>query len=587
MRFKSILILVLLAALSQDASAQRRKAAKKPKAKTETKKNTRKSAKEKKAEQQAQKNKNAEPKAAAKTITPDTVKGATIEVLQSYKPELRKVYKPVISPSMPPADTSRPEFTYQVPQQTLLYSYNSFPLRPLALGKDSVVLPYSDYLKVGGGNLSTLLIDAGIGRFRGEDYETAINLQHNSRRGHIYEQRASRTGLTANGTLHRDGMAHSGFVDVSSSRYHYYGYDHGLLHFPSENIRQSFTDINLGVSTKNEGEGFMGINYNPSLAFSLYKDRYDATETAIDLKMPVSYDLDTATTLQMSLNILFAKYAQPTANISQNNNILQLTPGVKFRNRGIVGYAGLYPTFGRGMAYLLPDIWANFNIENTQINFTAGYRSDLRQNTYEQLSTRNPFMRNDYEIRQTRTNEMYVSGRTNVGSHIALDARLAWKQYRNLPLFINDTFGDAKQFVVAYDPRVNAIVLEGTARYQIANTFSVGLSPAFVNFVGKTYRRVWHEPAIRMTGDVMVKPLKKLTVTGYLLFMDQLYALKRGDVTEKLNPILDLGGSAEYEITDRIGAFAQVNNLLNNRYQRWYMYETFGFNIFGGVRVKF
>lgn len=586
MRFKSILILVLFAALSLDASAQRRKAAKKPKAtKTEAKKNTRKPKERKNTK--TSKNEKAELETSSRTITPDTVKGATIEVLQSYKPELRKVYKPAISPSMPPADTSRPEFTYQVPQQTLLYSYNSFPLRPLALGKDSVRLPYSDYLKVGGGNLSTLLIDAGLGRFRGEDYETAINLQHTSRRGRIYEQRASRTGLIANGTLHRNDMAHSAFVDMSSSQYHYYGYDHGLVHFPIETIRQRFTDINIGVSTKNEAEGFMGINYNPSLAFSLYKDRFSATETAIDLKVPASYELDTATTLQMGVNILYAKYVQSTAGIDQNNNIFQLTPAVKFRKNGIVGHAGLYPTFGKGAAYLLPDLWANFNIENTQINFTAGYHSELRQNTYEQLSTKNPFMRNNYSIRQTRTNELFLAARTNVSNHIALDVKLAWRQYRNLPLFINDTTADEKQFLIAYDPKVNALVWEGTARYQVANTFSIGLSPAFINFVTKTYRRVWHEPAIRMMGDVMVKPMKQLTVTGYLLFMDQLYAVKRGNATEKLNPIFDLGGMAEYDLTERIGAFIQVNNLLNNRYQRWYLYESFGFNIFGGIRLKF
>ena len=30
-----------------------------------------------------------------------------------------------------------------------------------------------------------------------------------------------------------------------------------------------------------------------------------------------------------------------------------------------------------------------------------------------------------------------------------------------------------------------------------------------------------------------------------------------------------------------------ANNLLNSRYERWYGYDAFGFNILGGARLKF
>src|SRR5690606_12991293 len=127
---------------------------------------------------------------------------------------------------------------------------------------------------------------------------------------------------------------------------------------------------------------------------------------------------------------------------------------------------------------------------------------------------------------------------------------------------------------------VSAIFLEGTVRYQVANTFSVGLSPALYNFHKRSETHVWHEPGIRLTADLLIKPIENLTVTGYLSFMDELYAVKKNNATEKLSPVIDLGGAAEYAFTDRISAFVQVNNLLNNKYQRWYGYEAFGFNVF-------
>ena len=69
--------------------------------------------------------------------------------------------------------------------------------------------------------------------------------------------------------------------------------------------------------------------------------------------------------------------------------------------------------------------------------------------------------------------------------------------------------------------------------------------------------------------------------------MDELYAIERGNKVRKLNTNLDLGTGAEYLIIPRLTAFLNANNILNNRYERWNNYQAYGFNIFGGARLKF
>src|SRR5687767_11140867 len=90
------------------------------------------------------------------------LKDQTIEVIQSYKPQVKQASKPQFTPDLPPRDTVTPYFQYDVPQQVLSYSYTPPALRPLALGKDTASLPYPNYVKLGGGNLSTIYFDAGI-----------------------------------------------------------------------------------------------------------------------------------------------------------------------------------------------------------------------------------------------------------------------------------------------------------------------------------------------------------------------------------------------------------------------------------------
>jgi outer membrane receptor protein involved in Fe transport len=189
-------------------------------------------------------------------------------------------------------------------------------------------------------------------------------------------------------------------------------------------------------------------------------------------------------------------------------------------------------------------------------------------------------------VQQTQSTEIYGGIKSNIGKHISFDGKLSWWQYNGLPIFINDTAGDKKQFLLLYD-QVNAIGLQAAIRYHIAETFSVGFSGQWMNFVKKSSPEVWHRPGVMFKGDVLAMPLKKLTINAYISFIDELYALDNGNRTLKLSSILDIGAGAEYEIIKRLNVFVQANNLLNSKYQRWYGYDAFGLNIFAGARLKF
>ena len=66
-----------------------------------------------------------------------------------------------------------------------------------------------------------------------------------------------------------------------------------------------------------------------------------------------------------------------------------------------------------------------------------------------------------------------------------------------------------------------------------------------------------------------------------------MYAHNNQQTVEKIPAFLDLGFQAEYEIIPRFSIFLQLNNILNDKYQRWYQYDNFGMNVLGGLRLKF
>ncbi|MGN6567479.1 MAG: hypothetical protein ACTHJ0_05990 [Flavipsychrobacter sp.] len=521
----------------------------------------------------------------APVVAGDTaIRSNTIEIIQSYKPEVKQHPKPEISPVLPPTDTSHPAFTYDVPQQTLYYTYTSLPLRPLALGQDSAHKIYPNYVKLGGGNLSTLYLDAGISSLRGQNYETAIHLHSISQKGNIQYQQSSLSDLDAEGTLHVNDKAWHASIGALRNQYNYYGYNHDLYQYGKDSVRQTFTGVKLGVDMQREHTGINELYYHPVITASVYSDKFNASETSIGVSLPFAYSFDTSLEVSAAIN---ANVTQLSVNSgSSSNNILQLAPGLRYHREAFAFHAYIDPTVGKDKTYLLPDIEASYRLLPSLLTISAGWQALLNQNTYQELSTENPYIFNNYVVRQTHSNEVFADVKSNIGNHFTVAGRFNWWQYDALPVFVNGDYS-RKQFNVLYDENLNATSLQLTIRYQVGNTFSVGLNSIWYSFSNGNQDHPWEIPAIRVKGDLLFKPIPTLAIGAYVAVLDGIYAVGTNGYGTKLNSILDIGGNVEYNFIPRLSGFVQITNLLNNKNERWMGYEAYGFNIYAGIRFKF
>jgi hypothetical protein len=515
-----------------------------------------------------------------------TIKGATLEVYQIYKPEVKIAPKPNFIPTLPPAETGIIPQQYNVPQQALYYTYRSVPLRPLALGKDTTTLPAANYIKAGGGNLSTIYVDAGIGSLKGENWEAAIHAQHISQKGKIEDQRFWHTGLDATGTLHSGGHAWSAALDADYRRYGLYGFDHDAYQFTDKDQRRSYTGVSLKAGVQNEAAGLLGLGYAPWIRLNLYSASIIDAERTIEVAVPVSKKIDSTLSFELGLHGTFTKLTAGT--LSQSNNIFQITPGFTFRRSGITGHFGLNPTFGRdGNSYLLPDITAAYQASE-QVALKGGWQAVLAQNTFQQLSLKNPFLRGAMVPPQSRTDEVFLAASAGLGHHLSFGARVSWWQYSNLPLFVTTPVNaDGRTFDYVVDPRINAFSLQTSARYDLANTFSLGLSGAWYSFYKKNLRHVYGEPSVRLKGDVQWRILKDLEATAYLCALGELYGQDYQGFDRKMKSIIDVGAGAEYRIVSQLSLWINAGNFLNRANQRWLGYDAFGINVYGGLRFRF
>ncbi len=514
----------------------------------------------------------------------DTIlKGSSIEVIQAYKPEIKQAPKPEWIPQLPPADTAHPVFNYEVPQQTLFYTYSSLPLRPLALGKETLVLPFQNYVKIGGGNLSTLFLDAGIGSITGKDYETAIHIHHLSQKGTIADQQSAMSGVEADALFHKGTNDWHAGIAAERNQYNLFGGDQAV-HLAADSLKQVYTTIRATADVKNKQDSNTVFNYDPGISASFYNAKLNASEITLGINAPATYkltdDIDAAATLMGA----FTNYQ--ANGISTANNFIELLPGFNFHTQAVSGHALLGLAEGKGsQGYLLPDLQVGYTIPDTKFVVSGGWQALLHQNTYEQLTTENPYLYVRDSIMQTRSDEVFADLKGASGDHLSYSARISWWNFNNLPTFLND-LGDQKQFYIDY-MNVKAISLKLAMRYHVANTWSVGASGDFYNFYGETEKYVWELPSMKIKGDLTITPVPKLTFTAYLALLGGIHAKDANHNAVNLSTIAELGGSAEYQIIPRLSAFAQINNLLSDKYQLYYGYPVYGLNIYGGIRLKF
>ncbi len=512
------------------------------------------------------------------------LKGSVIEVIQSYKPQVRQAPKPEWLPQLPPLDTFHRVFTYVVPQQSLYYLYHSEPLKPLALGKDTIATPMPNYVKLGIGNLSTLYIDAGLGSYIKPEYETFFHLHHISQSSGNSFQQNSISGLDAEGKWHQNNNEWRATYTGLYNQFYYYGYNHSEYHYTKgDSLRQGFTTLRAVIDYKVKDMGDSKLDYHPAVNFSYYGARFNTHESALGFNIPVTYDYDTNLQMQVGIYGNFAQFK--TDSPYMYNNLFKITPGISGYNQQIKWHANLgLAVNNNGKTLILPDVEGSSMIPGSELKFRLGWLSSLNQNTYEQLTTENPYIFNTYKISQTRKDELFANVSGSFGEfHFAGQA--SWQALNALPTYL-DTIGDQKQFSILYDD-VKAISLQLGAKYIMSKIYTVGLSGEMLDYYQGTSKYPWQLPNLKIKGDFAIVPIQFLTITAYLSLLSGAHAIDANKNVVALKTILDFGGNAEYQFNSRYCAFLQASNLLNNNYQQWQGYGAYGINIYGGIRFKF
>lgn len=522
----------------------------------------------------------------------DTTRKPAIDVTSSYKPVLRHAVKINFSGSQLSADTSKPSFSYNIPSQNLFYTYQPISLKPLALAQDTnLYLGNRRYLKAGFGSYSTPYVAAGVSL--GDGKKSLINLygSYISSKGNIKNQDYSQMNIKATGSYFTNRNEVYGSAALRNDNYYLYGYDHTIFDFQKQDIRQQFQDVTITAGLRNTVSTDYRINYNPNVRVNFFTNRDRASETNVMVNIPVEKKFGETFNLTIDFKGEFTNYttlAYISDNITVRNNLIQLAPSLLYSKPLFSINAGVTPVWNNGEYTVLPNIYFEAQLQEKIFMLQGGWIGRFTKNTYRHLTDINPYLVPIFSQANTKETEFYGGIKASLGKHFNVNAKASLITYNDMPLFINDTAFDSKAFIISNEPTMNNLRIHGDISYINQDKFTLNAGITLNGYTGmKVNNKAWNTLPLEATGSLRWWAFK------HLVLKSDLYIFGGGNAIEKGNDIysfkggFDLSAGAEYKINKQFSAWLDVNNILNDRYERWHNYPVYGLNLLGGIIIHF
>lgn len=521
----------------------------------------------------------------------DTTKRRTIDITSTFKPVLREASKLNFEATPVAGDTSRPRLTYNIPAENLMFAYQPAELKPVTLATDSLTdWGYSNFIKVGFGNVHQPYVKAGFSFGDGENSFINIFADHYTSKGDLAFQKnsLSKVGATLTYKTPKNLEWNAG-VGFSSDDYFLYGFRPDTLKYTKEQLRQRFQTIEGRVSLRNIVPTNFGLSYQPSARVSVFSDNRDpkSSEANSVVSLPVQKNFGKSTAFNLGLTADLTSYRNKAiSNKSEINNIYMISPTVLLKTPNLFLHAGIIPSWDQGTFHMLPNAMADITTNDQRFTLQLGWIGYYNKGSYQRFASINPWLARPDSLLNTRVQEGYVGFKGSLGDHLSYSAKVGYQQHRNIPLFVNDA-GDGKTFVILYEDKLSMIQTHAEAEYRVGEKFSAKGVFNWNIFKIDEYDKPWGMIPLELTTILRWQVMRDLFLRADLWAWDGArYRISNGE-SRKGEGAFDMNAGAEFKVSRNFSVWLQMNNLFNNRYERWNQYESFGFNILGGIVYSF
>ena len=522
------------------------------------------------------------------------LEGDNVTVLKYFDAQLLDANKISIPPTLPALDTNTQRQNYVVPPHPSDIQYDAPKLRPLGMKSARKEEDYNGFVKLGGGVPNTLYGEGGYYFKSDEKFDGKVWLKHHRLNADksVENQRFQKTqGLISSNIFLPNNLATQVDLGYTYDRVHFYGYNQDSLEFTPERTRQDYKILDLGARLYNSARNDADLNFAVTPKFYLFNDFYSNRETQFSLGLSATKWFNEKHAFRVNIQPDFTSFKD---TVQQKLNNIYLQPSFTMHFDFLQLKIGANFVNNRDVFSIFPDAEVSVRVFGDGVQIFAGATGDLRKNTYRTLAEYNPFIQiRGTNLRNTRW-ENYYGG---------LKGDLGWLEYnlqggysKASDLALHQTLFTAEgitRFRVVYDT-VKIVNFQGTVKItpfpnlSIIGTLSQNIFDTETSGTPADEQAVWGLPEIEGNFSAIYTLLEgKASIKSSLHLADKIAFLNEAGDFEKSKALVDFSLGGTYNFTENIGAFLDINNILNNRRERWYRYPTIGTNFLVGIAARF
>ncbi|MEZ4793679.1 MAG: TonB-dependent receptor [Gelidibacter sp.] len=553
----------------------------------------------------------------AQERTKDTLDPEVVNVVKPYTPTISDAFKIKETPTLDDATTTtKKEIKYNIFSIPVASTFTPAKGKAATVNKAKQEKLYDNYASLGVGNYTTILGEVYLNHELGRGETVGGYLSHHSSGGGIdgllLDDDFMDINLNANYT--KKERDYSWSVDGGGlfKSYNWYGLPQpyfGATTADTLNVGHNYVGVDLGGKIKFEDSYFK----QASVRFRRFGDNQGSGENRFVAKGNVDVPIqDEIISTKVTLDYLggsFDRNYYTDGELKYGNINFGIAPQYQLTQDDLTLNLGVNLVYlndteaSKNKFFIYPNITASYRLVDELLIAYGGIEGGLIQNSHENFVQQNPYVSPTLFI--TPTDQQYnvhagIKGKLSNSMSYNVNARYFADRSRAL-FKSNPVYGEATEdyqlgnsYTIVYDD-VKTFSFSGELNVDVNRNFKLGAKGEFFAYNVKNQPEPWNLPDFK--GSLFLDyQIDEHWFAGAGLF----YVGERKDQftevgtlvlpisqTITLDSYFDASAHVGYRITDQISAFAKVNNIANQDYQRWFNYKVQSIQFLAGATYQF